>query len=312
MNSLLTTLLKWRIFILTIGVSGVVHLALIGGWLAAWEAPHLSEQEGLTISVTAPAAEASIEAAVTTGGETPPLAAAKSASTPADSDISESATVKSVPNRAPKPVSSPGADSALADDVPSKLKQRKASEDRVLVAGLATKVLETRAIEHTDATSSRREKPHTQKKMTQVSPQSASLTEKTITEPPISEPSVSGRRSPAVASTAISGAPPQSLTSSGMPLLQSQPAFRTPPQPPIYPRLARKRGIEGRVMLQVMIDRNGRVTGQQVERSSGSELLDRAAQKAVQHWLFVPARQQGMAVASYVRVPIDFVLEKHK
>lgn len=312
MNSLLAALLKWRIFILTIGVSGVVHLALIGGWLAAWEAPHLSGQEGLTISVTAPAADASVEAVVPTGVEKSSLAAAKPASITADNDVSASFTVAPVPNRAPKPVSPQGADSTLADDVPSKPKQSKALEDRVLAAGLATKALETEAIEHTDATSPRREKPLTQKKVTQVSPQSASLTEKTITEPPISEPSVSERRSPAVASTAVTGAPPQSLTSSGMPLLQSQPAFRTPPQPPIYPRLARKRGIEGRVMLQVMIDRNGRVTGQQVERSSGSELLDRAAQKAVQYWQFVPAQQHGMAVASYVRVPIDFVMEKHK
>lgn len=104
---------------------------------------------------------------------------------------------------------------------------------------------------------------------------------------------------------------PDDLRSQGAPLYQSQPQYLTPPQPPKYPRLARKRGIEGRVLLHVMIDRQGAVTELSVERSSGSALLDRAARKAVQRWQFVPARQNGVAVASYVRVPIDFVLEKH-
>ncbi len=104
---------------------------------------------------------------------------------------------------------------------------------------------------------------------------------------------------------------PDDLGAQGAPLYQSQPQYLTPPQPPKYPRLARKRGIEGRVLLHVVIDRQGAVTELSVERSSGSALLDRAARKAVQRWQFVPARQNGVAVASYVRVPIDFVLEKH-
>ena len=95
------------------------------------------------------------------------------------------------------------------------------------------------------------------------------------------------------------------------PLYQSNPAFRAPPQPPNYPRLARKRGIEGQVVLRVDIGPAGDVLALIIEQSSGSGLLDKAARKAVHQWQFVPAQANGIAVASYVRIPVDFVLEAH-
>lgn len=95
------------------------------------------------------------------------------------------------------------------------------------------------------------------------------------------------------------------------PLYQSNPAFRAPPQPPNYPRLARKRGIEGQVILRVDVGPAGDILALIIEQSSGSGLLDKAARKAVHQWQFVPAQVNGVAVASYVRIPVDFVLEAH-
>lgn len=75
---------------------------------------------------------------------------------------------------------------------------------------------------------------------------------------------------------------------------------------PEYPRLARKRGQEGDVLLEVAVSADGRALETLVLTSSGHAVLDGAARRAVAGWRFVPARQGGQAVASTVRVPIRF------
>jgi protein TonB len=79
-------------------------------------------------------------------------------------------------------------------------------------------------------------------------------------------------------------------------------------RPPRYPFLARRRGLEGRVILLVQVDAAGRPSAVGVQRSSGSSLLDDAAAEAVQHWRFAPARHAGVAVPGAVEVPIRFAL----
>ena len=54
---------------------------------------------------------------------------------------------------------------------------------------------------------------------------------------------------------------------------------------PAYPERARRAGVEGTVVLGIMIDRRGRSDPELIE-SSGSELLDREAMRAVQLWRF--------------------------
>jgi len=78
--------------------------------------------------------------------------------------------------------------------------------------------------------------------------------------------------------------------------------------PPVYPRLARKRGREGTVILQVMVNRDGRVDDLTVETSSGFGQLDRAAVSAVKKWQFEPGRQGKERVGMWVRVPVIFKL----
>lgn len=86
-------------------------------------------------------------------------------------------------------------------------------------------------------------------------------------------------------------------------------AYLHNPQPP-YPLLSRKRREEGRVRLRVRVAASGRPESVNIVASSGFARLDQAALDAVGEWQFVPARQQGLAVAGWVEVPIQFNLEK--
>jgi len=60
--------------------------------------------------------------------------------------------------------------------------------------------------------------------------------------------------------------------------------------PPSYPSSARRRGWQGTANLLVTVDVNGRVEELILERSSGYEMLDDAALRAVRHWEFEPVR----------------------
>ncbi len=85
-------------------------------------------------------------------------------------------------------------------------------------------------------------------------------------------------------------------------------AYLSNPRPP-YPLAARRRGLEGRVVLKVEVLEDGSCGRLSVSRSSGHELLDQAALEAVKQWRFVPAHRGGAAVVAWVEVPIVFRLE---
>ncbi|HEU5342261.1 energy transducer TonB [Edaphobacter sp.] len=55
---------------------------------------------------------------------------------------------------------------------------------------------------------------------------------------------------------------------------------------PVYPELARRMHIGGRVVLLVSVDANGNVSSTKVE--SGHALLAPAAEEAVKRWHFAP------------------------
>lgn len=80
---------------------------------------------------------------------------------------------------------------------------------------------------------------------------------------------------------------------------------------PRYPAEARARRLEGTVLLLVSIDVAGQVTGIGLLQSCGHQVLDRAALAAVRAWRFNPARQDGVAVAARVEVPVRFRFEEH-
>ncbi len=78
---------------------------------------------------------------------------------------------------------------------------------------------------------------------------------------------------------------------------------------PEYPREAREKGWEGLVVLKVHVQNNGKVSLVEVERSSGHLVLDESGVKAVRSWRFLPSRIGPMAFDSWIRVPLQFVLQ---
>lgn len=81
--------------------------------------------------------------------------------------------------------------------------------------------------------------------------------------------------------------------------------------PPAYPLAARRRGIEGRVLVRAEISAGGACLRAELKKSSGNGMLDQAAVDAVKEWRFVPARRGTQAIVAWVEVPITFKLENN-
>jgi len=77
---------------------------------------------------------------------------------------------------------------------------------------------------------------------------------------------------------------------------------------PVYPLVARRRGMEGRVLLVVSVSSSGGVLEVKVKKSSGHKILDKAALKTVRKWRFTPAKRGGRSVSADLVVPIRFNL----
>lgn len=89
---------------------------------------------------------------------------------------------------------------------------------------------------------------------------------------------------------------------------EARPLYRINPPPP-YPQMARKRGFQGVVLLEVLVDTDGSAADLRVLSSSGHPILDRTALAAVKHWTFEPGTRGDKNVKMWVRVPIRFQLE---
>lgn len=81
-------------------------------------------------------------------------------------------------------------------------------------------------------------------------------------------------------------------------------------QPPKYPQLAKQMHQEGLVLLMVAVDRKGMPVKVEVIQSSGYQLLDQAALKAVRRWRFQPERIGDRPIESKMVIPIRFRLEE--
>lgn len=78
--------------------------------------------------------------------------------------------------------------------------------------------------------------------------------------------------------------------------------------PPRYPFVAWRRGIEGAVVVELGIDREGVVTAARVVQSSGNRSLDEAARDRLATWRFAPARNPLGPVACTQRQTVVFRL----
>jgi protein TonB len=104
-----------------------------------------------------------------------------------------------------------------------------------------------------------------------------------------------------------SPAPPAAAAREPVSAADFRAAYLNNPPPP-YPRAARRNGEEGTVTLRVLVNQDGLPTQVEMERSSGSNLLDTAAREAVKNWRFAPARRAGAPIAAWVIVPVIFRL----
>lgn len=76
--------------------------------------------------------------------------------------------------------------------------------------------------------------------------------------------------------------------------------------PVVYPEAARRAGIEGTVLVQALVGRDGHVLDVRVQKSIPE--LDSAAVANVQRWVFKPALTKGQPVAVWVAIPVRFTL----
>ena len=77
---------------------------------------------------------------------------------------------------------------------------------------------------------------------------------------------------------------------------------------PSYPAISRRLGEQGKVVIRVLIGKDGKPQQGDIHQSSGYARLDQAALRAVMGWHYVPGQRDGMAQDMWFNVPINFAL----
>jgi protein TonB len=77
----------------------------------------------------------------------------------------------------------------------------------------------------------------------------------------------------------------------------------------VYPEIARKAGVEGRVYVQVIIDEKGNVVNASITKSLGNNGCDEAAIAAIKSVKWKPAKQRDKPVKVSVGIPVVFKLK---
>ena len=90
--------------------------------------------------------------------------------------------------------------------------------------------------------------------------------------------------------------------------------YDDPPMPltpirPKYPEIAQEAGIEGTVVIQVFVDKKGRVKETVVLKGIPNTGLDEAAVDAIRSVRFKPAKQRGRAIGVWISIPVNFRLK---
>jgi len=125
--------------------------------------------------------------------------------------------------------------------------------------------------------------------------------------PPAKPAATASQRPETIAvATASGGGGPPRIAAATVP--RHDAAYLKNPPPP-YPAQARRRGLEGRVLVHATVAASGECTRAELRRSSGHEILDEAALRAVRGWRFVPAMRDGRPIEAGVDIPIVFRLE---
>src|ERR1700722_15977030 len=78
------------------------------------------------------------------------------------------------------------------------------------------------------------------------------------------------------------------------------------PVEPNYPLLAKQMKVQGAVVLEALIGRDGNI--QDLHILSGPAILSAAAREAVKQWRFKPYLQSGSAVETEARITVNFTI----
>ena len=90
-------------------------------------------------------------------------------------------------------------------------------------------------------------------------------------------------------------------------LVDEAPKIKERMSPPRYPREAARYGLDGIVMFVIFINELGDIVNIQTEFSSDS-LFEKAAMESVESMSFFPAKNNNVAVKTYVKQTIKFTL----
>lgn len=89
------------------------------------------------------------------------------------------------------------------------------------------------------------------------------------------------------------------------------PAARDQAIHPKYPMASRRKGEQGRVILDVLVSKEGKASSVTIISSSGFKELDAAAREAVMDAKFKPGERNGKAVEASARMTILFQLNQN-
>lgn len=76
---------------------------------------------------------------------------------------------------------------------------------------------------------------------------------------------------------------------------------------PVYPQFALRAGLQGSVMLKVLLGKDGKAESIRVLK--GEQIFRKSAEDAVRNFLFEPARQSDRPVKVWLVIPIHFKLQ---
>jgi TonB family protein len=94
--------------------------------------------------------------------------------------------------------------------------------------------------------------------------------------------------------------------------LTSQPAYAPDNPSFIFPIQAWAGNIQGKAIVRVEVQPDGKPGRMWLKQSSGSGLLDRDAQSQLTFWRFIPARKNGQPVTAWIDVPVVYRLQDAK
>jgi TonB family protein len=77
---------------------------------------------------------------------------------------------------------------------------------------------------------------------------------------------------------------------------------------PEYPEIGREAGVEGLVVVKVLVGKDGRVLDARLDEKHQVPLLNEAALAAARQWVFTPALANGRPVAVWSAIPFHFRL----